>query len=166
MVCTPIYSYSAPEGKYLEPATSLHPIKAEGYEIHPGFISLVRELNFAEGLDKNPYKHLQNFEEICATLMISGMNHETLKWNTFLFSLTGWAKQWYKFHVSSCHGSWVILKDQFCFAFFPLSKIIDLCNEVLNFSQKEGESLGAAWSIYSQLGLWGPELSIPDAMFM
>jgi hypothetical protein len=78
------------------------------------------------------------FEEICATLMISGMNHETLKWKAFPFSLTGWAKQWYKLHVSSCHGSWVILKDQFYFTFFPLSKIIDLRNEVLNFAQKEG----------------------------
>jgi hypothetical protein len=47
-----------------------------------------------------------------------------------------------------------------------LSKIIDLCNEVLNFAQKEGECLGAAWSRYNQLGLSGPELSIPDAMFM
>jgi hypothetical protein len=55
MVCTPIYSFSAPEGKYLEPATSSHPIKAEGYEIHPDFIPLVRELNFAGGLDENPY---------------------------------------------------------------------------------------------------------------
>jgi hypothetical protein len=45
-------------------------------------------------------------------------------------------------------------------------KIIDLRNEVLNFSQKEGESLGAAWSRYIQLVLSGPELSIPDAMFM
>jgi hypothetical protein len=79
MVCTHIYSFSAPEGKYLEPATSLHPIRAEGYEIRLDFISLVRELNFAESLDENPYKHLQDFEEICATLMISGMNHETLK---------------------------------------------------------------------------------------
>jgi hypothetical protein len=166
MVCTPIYSFSAPEGKYLKPTTSSHPSKAEGYEIHSDFISLARELNFAGGLDENLYKHLQDFEEICSTLMISGMNHEILKWKAFLFSLTRWAKQWYKLHVSSCHGSWVILKDQFCFAFFPLSKIIDLCNEVLNFSQKEGESLGAAWSRYNQLGLWGPELSIPDAMFM
>jgi hypothetical protein len=74
MVCTPIYSFSAPKGKYLEPATSLHPIEA-GYEIHPNFISLVRELNFAGGLDENPYKHLQDLGEICATLMISGMNH-------------------------------------------------------------------------------------------
>jgi hypothetical protein len=111
MVCTPIYNFSAPEGKYLEPATSLHPIEAEGYEIHRDFISLVRELNFARGLDENLYKHLQDFKEICATLMISRMNHETLKWKAFLFSLTGWAKQWYKLHVSSCHDSWVILKD-------------------------------------------------------
>jgi hypothetical protein len=85
MVYIPIYSFSVPEGKYLEPATSLHPIEAEGYEIHPDFISLVRELNFAGGLDENSYKHLQDFEEICATLMISGMNHETLKWKAFLF---------------------------------------------------------------------------------
>jgi hypothetical protein len=144
MVYTPIYSFSAPEGKYLEPTTSSHLIEAQGYEIHPDLISLVRELNFAGGLDENPYKHLQDFEEICTTLMISGMNHETLKWKAFPFSLTGWAKQWYKLHVSSCHGSWVILKDQFCFAFFPLSKIINLRNEVLNFAQKGGERLGAA----------------------
>jgi hypothetical protein len=78
---------------------------------------------------------MQDFEEICATLMILGMNHEMLKWKAFPFSLTGWDKQWYKLHVSCCHGSWVILKDQFCFAFFPLSKIIDLQNEVLSFTQ-------------------------------
>jgi hypothetical protein len=67
MVCTPIYSFSALEGKYLEPTTSLHPIEAEGYEIHPDFISFVRELNFAGGLDENLYKYLQDFKEICAT---------------------------------------------------------------------------------------------------
>jgi hypothetical protein len=83
MVCTPIYSFSALKGKYLELATSLYPIKAEGYEIRPDFISLIRDLNFAGGLDENPYNHLQDFEEICATLMISGMNHETLKWNRY-----------------------------------------------------------------------------------
>jgi hypothetical protein len=89
MVCITIYSFSALVGKYLESATSLLPIEAEGYEICPDFISLARELNFAEGLDKNPYMHLQDFEEICATLMISRMNHETLKWKAFLFLLTG-----------------------------------------------------------------------------
>jgi hypothetical protein len=47
MVCAPIYRFLALEGKYLEPATSSHPIKAEGYGIHLDFISLVRELSFA-----------------------------------------------------------------------------------------------------------------------
>jgi hypothetical protein len=47
-----------------------------------------------------------------------------------------------------------------------LSKIIDLHNEILNFAQKEGESLGAAWSRYNQLALSGLELSILYAMFM
>jgi hypothetical protein len=79
MVCTPIYSFSALEGKYLEPTTSLHPIEAKGYEICLDFISLVRGLNSAGGLDENPYKHLQDFREICATLMISGMHYATLK---------------------------------------------------------------------------------------
>jgi hypothetical protein len=47
-----------------------------------------------------------------------------------------------------------------------LSKIIDLCNEVLNFPQKDGESLGATWSKYNLHALPGLELSIPKAMFM
>jgi hypothetical protein len=122
----PYLLFSVPKGKYLELATSSHPIEAEGYEIRHDFISLVKELNFARGLDKNPHKHLQDFEEICSTLIILAMNHEKLKWKTFLFSLTGWAKEWYKLQVNSCHGSWIVLKDQFCFTFFPLSKIIDL----------------------------------------
>jgi hypothetical protein len=47
-----------------------------------------------------------------------------------------------------------------------LSEIIDLHNEVLNFALKGGEILGVAWSRYNQLALLGPELSIPDAVFM
>ena len=58
MACTPIYCFSAPKGEYLEPATSSHPIEADGYEIRPDLISLVKELNFAGGLEKNLYKHL------------------------------------------------------------------------------------------------------------
>jgi hypothetical protein len=92
MALAPIYYYSPPEGKYLDVATSSHPIEAEGYEIHSGFVSLVRELDFAGGSDENPYKHLQDFEELCATLMIPGLNRETIKWKTFRFSLMGWAK--------------------------------------------------------------------------
>jgi hypothetical protein len=58
------------------------------------------------------------------------------------------------------------LKRSVLFRLLPVDQIIDLCNEVLNFAQKEGESLGIAWSRYNHFALLGPELSIPDAMFM
>jgi hypothetical protein len=61
MVYTPIYSFLAPEGKYLEPATSLHHIEAKGYDIHLDFVSLVRELNFAGGLDEKSVKASTRF---------------------------------------------------------------------------------------------------------
>jgi hypothetical protein len=48
MVWTFIYYFLASKGKYLEPATSSHPIEADRYEIRPDFISLVRELKFLE----------------------------------------------------------------------------------------------------------------------
>jgi hypothetical protein len=54
MTLASFYYYSAPEGKYLEPTISFHPIEVEMYEIHLGFVSLVRELDFAGGLDENP----------------------------------------------------------------------------------------------------------------
>jgi hypothetical protein len=57
MVCTPIYYFKSPKGKYLERTTSSHPIEAEGYAIRLDFISFVRELNF---LEPNP----QDFEEV------------------------------------------------------------------------------------------------------
>jgi hypothetical protein len=161
-----IYYYSVLEGKYLEPATSSQPIKAKGYEIHPGFVSLARQLDFARGSGEYPYKHLQDFEELCVTLMIQGFNHETIKWKTILFSLTGWAKQSYKLHVCNYHGCWSILYDQFGFAILPLSRIIDLHNKVLSFTQKEGETIGATWPRYKQVATSGLELIILGAIFM
>jgi hypothetical protein len=61
MVCTPIHYFSTLKGKYLELATSSHPIEAEGYKIRPDFIFLVRDLNFAEGFDENLQQNLKEF---------------------------------------------------------------------------------------------------------
>jgi hypothetical protein len=57
-----------------------------------GFHILHQRVEFCWSLDENSYKALQDFEAIWATLMISVMNHETLKWKAFPFSLMGWAK--------------------------------------------------------------------------
>ena len=55
-------------------------------------------------------------------------------------------KQWYADTVRSVNGEWDELRDKFCLAFFPISRIITLRLEILTFQQKEKETLGAAWA--------------------
>ena len=137
---TPIYKFSALKGELLEPPPSSHPILTDGYDLRPAFIAMVWEQTFSGGEDENPYVHLQEFEQLCSCLNISGMTHETLKWKLFPFSLSKKAKQWYAHTVISVNGDWDELRDKFCLAFFPISRIVTLRLEILTFQQKEKET--------------------------
>jgi hypothetical protein len=90
------------------------------------------------------------------------MTQETIKWKLFLFSLLGKAKQWYAHTVGGVNGNWDKLRDKFCLAFFPISKVAALRIELLSFQQKEKETLGAAWARFLSLMNTGPNLSLPD----
>jgi len=90
------------------------------------------------------------------------MNHETLKWKLFPFSLSKRAKQWYIHTIRSVEGDWKELRDKFCLAFFPISQIIPLRLKILTFQQKEKETLAGAWARFSNLIASGPDLSMPE----
>ena len=62
----------------------------------------------------------------------------------FPFSLIGKAKRWYKLTIGSRQGDWEALCSSFCLHFFPISRVVNLHLEVLNFKQEEKESLGMA----------------------
>src|SRR6185312_16364737 len=94
------------------------------------------------------------------------MSHDTLKWKLFPFSLDEKAKQWYTYTVGSVNGSWDELRDKFCLSFSPQSRIIALRRDILCFHQNEKESIGAAWARFSLLLMSGPNLSIPDHVFL
>jgi hypothetical protein len=166
MDSTPIYKFSAPKGELIEPPQSAHPILTDGYEIRPAFIAMVREQTFSGKEDENPYVHIREFEQLCSCLNIPGMKHETLKWKLFSFSLSDRAKQWYAHNSRSVSGNWEELRDKFCLAFFPISQIITLRLEILNFKQKEKETIGAAWARFTSLFTSGPDLSIPDHVLL
>jgi hypothetical protein len=106
------------------------------------FIAMVWEQTFL-GIDyENPYHHLREFEHLCACLTISDMSQETLWWKLFPFSLDERAKQWYAHNIGKVADNWEELRNRFCLAFFPISQIIALQQEILNFQQKEKESIG------------------------
>ena len=77
--------------------------------------------------------------------------HETLKWKLFPFSLSGEAKQWYICVVGCVNGSWIELRDRFCSAFFPLSRICALRTEILTFCQNDKELIGVGWARFTLL---------------
>ena len=64
------------------------------------------------------------------------------------------------------NGSWDELRDKFCLSFFPQSRIVALRRDILCFQQNEKESIGAAWARFSLLLMSGPNLSIPDHVFL
>jgi len=130
---TTLYTYSAPKGELLEPLQSAKPITAPIFELRPGFIAMVQARAFSGSDYENPYHHLREFEQLCGCLTIAGVSHDTVRWKLFPFSLTERATQWYAHNVGSVNGEWEELRSRFCVAFFPLSRIAALRQEILCF---------------------------------
>jgi virulence-associated protein VagC len=129
-------------------------------------ISMVRENPFS-GFDlENPYNHLRDFEQVCSCLKIRGMKQETVRSKLFPFSLQERAKQWYTSTVGCVNGSWEKLRDRFCLAFFPVTRITALRVEILSFKQIENESISAAWSRFTNLVQSVPTLSLLEYVLL
>ena len=58
------------------------------------------------------------------------------------------------------------MRNRFCLAFFPISRIASLQKEILDFHQDEKETLGTAWARFTQLTHSSPDLSIPDHVLL
>ena len=68
--------------------------------------------------------------------------------------------------VGKVNIEWEELRNRFCLAFFPISRIASLQKEILDFHQDEKETLGTAWARFTQLTHAGPNLSIPDHVLL
>jgi hypothetical protein len=157
---------SSPKNEFYEPAPPADPILSTSYELSSGFIALVQENSFSGRDCENLYHHLRKFEQVCSSLKISYMTHETLKWKLFPFSLSEEARQWC-IHVVGCvNGSWIELQNRFCSAFFLLSRICALRTEVLTFHQNDKELISVAWAQFNLLVQSGLNLSLPEHLLL
>jgi hypothetical protein len=157
-----LFEISAPKGDHLEPPPYSHSITTSSYELHPGFIAMVREQSFSRDKDESPYSHLREFEQLCSCLVIAVMSQDTLKWKLFPFSLTGRAKQWYSLNVRSMEGEWESLRKAFCLTFFPTPQVVKLRREVICFKQRKTESLGATRARFMKTVESGLDLGIAE----
>jgi hypothetical protein len=98
------------QGEFLEPQPSSKPTTTSGFELHLGYIALVREQPFSGAENEDPHNHPREFEELCSCLVIPGITQETLR-----------AEQWYTHNMENVNGDWGRLRDDFCLSFSPLS---------------------------------------------
>ena len=159
-------SLSAPRSDFYEPPPSSNPILTDSFELRPAFIAMVQDQSFSGRERENPYHHLREFELLCSCLTIPGVSQGTIKWKLFPFSLVERAKHWYLHNISRMNGNWDRLRDNFCLAFFPQTRVSALRSEIFAFKQLEKESLGAAWTRFSLLTSAGPNLSIANHVLL
>jgi hypothetical protein len=76
------------------------------------------------------------------------------------------AKHWYSQTIGSMQGDWKTLCSKFCLRFFPISKVVSLRKEVLNFRQQEEESLGTLWDHFNDLIITGLNLAIQEPVLL
>jgi hypothetical protein len=134
---TLIKDFSAPSELSLRPMPSSKPILADAYELCPRLVEMVQTNTFLGLVDKDPYHHLQQFEQTCDCLYIKGMSDETIRWKLFPFTLKGKARQWYDWTKEKMKDDWGTLRADFCMDFYPLSKVVDLRIKIISFKQRD-----------------------------
>jgi hypothetical protein len=65
------------------------------YELKPSLINRVQAITFNGKKNEDASAHLQNFLEICSTVVIKNISQEVMLLHLFSFSLDGRAKQWF-----------------------------------------------------------------------
>ncbi|KAJ9553008.1 hypothetical protein OSB04_017053 [Centaurea solstitialis] len=127
-------------------------------EINKGLIKMINTISFDGEPSRNPYQHLEAFEDICDLV---NTREDEVKLRVFSFTLTNKAKDWFKKLSPGSIMTWDDLKSAFLSRYFPISKANKIRAEIRNFKQGK-DSLVKAWGRYKDLFLIFPNRGIND----
>ena len=74
------------------------------FELKSSLINMVQASPFCGKPNEDANAHLQNFLELCNTVVIRGVTADVIKLRLFPFSLLGKAKQWFYKEKTSTPG--------------------------------------------------------------
>ncbi|CAN6458346.1 unnamed protein product [Victoria cruziana] len=118
-------------------------IKASSINMIPSFYGLASD---------DPYCHLDEFLDVCATVRISHIEDDASRLHLFPFSLKEKANDWLKsLPLSVWIATWEDLRREFLKKYFPIGKTIDYRRAITTFSALEGESFHQAWERMKEL---------------
>ena len=84
--------YFTPSSYTYSPCIQAPPVEATQYEIKSSIIQMLP--SFYGLSNEDPYKHLDEFLEICSTVKIQNFSDDALRLKLFPFSLKDKAKHW------------------------------------------------------------------------
>ena len=108
-----------------------------------------------------PYKHLDEFEEICSTLRMAEFSDEILRLKLFPFSLMDRAKYWLHTLPAGSITTWEQMTAIFLQKYFPIGRTNDIKRALTNFSHVEGEKFHKSWEHFQDLIRSCPHHRIP-----
>ena len=114
------------------------------FELRTGLLTMVQANQFCGLPSEDANAHLQNFLELCETIIIKDVAPESVKLRLFPFSLSGKAKQWF-YQSKEAVNTWDKCSAAFLAKFFPMSKTNALRGKISNFQQTSLESIPEAW---------------------
>jgi len=101
------------------------------FELKSSLINMVQDSPFRGKPNEDANAHLQNFLELCDTIVIRGVAADAIKLRPFPFPLLGKVKQW--FYKKKDIDTWDKCSKAFLAKFFPLGKTNVLRGKISSF---------------------------------
>ena len=145
----PLLDHFTP-GPYTSPSCIQHPeIAANHFEIKS---SVIQMLTHFYGLNnEDPYRHLDDFLDVCSTVKIQNFTDEALKLRLFPFSLKDKAKYWLSSLPPQTITTWAQLQQEFLRKYFPIGRTNQVRRDITGSTQEEGEQFYESWERFKEM---------------
>jgi len=141
--------------EYTTPATEephaiiVYPtVEGNNFEIKPALIYLVQQNQFFGSPIEDPNLHVSNFLRLSETLKA---NQKAVRLHLFPFYLRDRASTWFHSLQNGSITSWDQMRQAFLAKFFPHSKTSQLRDQIIRFTQRDGESLYDVWECFKEM---------------
>ena len=127
------------------------PVDVAHFQLHPATIRQLEKKPFSGRINEDANKHLQRFLTMTTSLKIEGHSEEAKKLVMFPFTLADDAEEWFYSLPAGSITTWQQMESTFLNEYFPAAVYIRKRYDIVNFKQKEGESLGDAYKRFKRL---------------
>src|SRR3954470_19119981 len=126
------------------------PVNVAHFQLHPSTIRQLESKPFSGKVNEDANKHLQKFLTMTTSLKIGGHSEEAKRLVMFPFTLSEDAEEWFYSLPAGSITTWQQMEAAFLNEYFPASVYIRKRYDIVNFKQKEGESLGDAYKRFKR----------------